>query len=462
MGELAKVLLTDEENRALVRHAFYGSHGFSDGSYLVKYDRENDANYTSRKRLAYYFNYTKPLIEGAVDPVFREYPSRVAANKDQRWDAFLIDVDGKGTPIDKFMAKAALNAKIDGSIFIVVDNQTDGIADNLAESLEKRQFPYLYTLKDTDVISYTLDRYDRLILITYRITYEVIEDGKPRTVAENWTWTKDTWKVLKDGVETQGVNSIGEIPIIPLVGANIDDRSEDKLRPMSDFLHIAKANKVIFNACSELRQRNRSQAFSMLVYPVPEDENPDKYKQFVTGANNALLYKGGTPPGWITPDRAPSDMLKDEIYMLVEGMYRAADRSSVTGVQSQSSGIAKEWDNFTRMQSISAFSKVCEQAEDSIATIFGLYINKDLNVTVEYAKDFGITDTVAELDKITTALDLEIGGKFDTKVKVKAARLVLKDNEDKEIQEVVEDIEKRAADEDYSKTSNNDNDNNNE
>lgn len=456
MDELTKALGMGND-KMLVRDAFYGNGGFANGSYLCKYDRETSENYNTRKNLAYYFNYTKPMVEGAVDPVFREYPTRTTKVKDARWDEFLINVDGKGTAIDDFMASAALDAKLDGSVFIVVDNAMDDIADTLEESLEKRQFPYLYVLNQENVINYVVDKTGNLILFVYRQQYDIVEDETRKTITEQWTWTVDKWKCEREGILTEGVNQIGQIPIIPLVGAKTEKRSRNALKPQSDFLQIAKINRAIYNACSELRQRNRSQAFSMLTYPVPEEENPNQYKELVAGHSNALLYKGSTPPSWITPDQAPSDMLKNEIDMLVEGIYRMAERASVTGVQSQTSGIAKEWDNLTRMQSISAFSKVCQDAEHKIAEIFGAYIGKDLDATITYSQDFGIVDKTAELNAITSALDLAIGGKFDTEVKKKAARLVLKELDDDIIQDIVDDIEKRAEDIDYENQENEDN-----
>lgn len=447
MNELSKAL-GESNSKRLVRDAFYGSGGFADGSYLCKYDRETSENYNTRKNLAYYFNYTKPMIEGAVDPVFREYPTRTTGANDSRWDAFLLDVDGKGTAIDDFMADAALNAKIDGSVFIVVDNAVDNIAENVQEAVERRQFPYLYLLNQDNIISYVVDKKGNLIMFVYRQQYDIVEDDRRKTITEQWTWTVDKWKCVREGEETEGVNQIGKIPIIPVIGAKAENKNDFK--PQSDFLHTAKINKAIYNACSELRQRNRSQAFSVLAYPVPDDENPDKFKELVTGNNNALLYKGGTPPSWITPDQSPSNMLKDEIDMLVEGIYRMAERASVTGVQTQTSGVAKEWDNLTRIQSISAFSKVCQDAEHKIADMFGLYIGKDLDATITYSQDFGIVDVAAELDAVTSALEMAVGGKFDTEAKKKAARLIFKEVDDDVLQDIVDDIEKRAEDNDYS------------
>ena len=219
MSELQKVLGENNEKR-LVRNAFYGSEGFADGSYLMKYDRETAENYATRRNLAYYMNYTKPMVEGAVDPVFREYPTRTTGVKDARWDAFLLDVDGMGTAIDDFMADAALDAKLDGSVFIVVDNSKNS-AETLQDSLEERQFPYLYTLNQDEVVNYVVDKKGKLILFVYRQQYDVVEDGKRKTITEQWTWTVDSWKCEREGVEEEGVNEIGEIPVVPLVGAKV-------------------------------------------------------------------------------------------------------------------------------------------------------------------------------------------------------------------------------------------------
>lgn len=436
------------EDRQLVYDAYFGSGGFSSGGYLVPYQRESDINFLHRKLLAYFFNYTKPVINSAVDPIFREYPVRTAEKQDARWIGFLSDVDGKGTPLDRFMKKAALKAKLDGAVFIVVDNQAQ-TALTLKDAVDKRQYPYLYLLKPADIIDYVLDKQGQLLLLKYKTRYETVsEDGNKKTIVESWTWTKQKWRIISDGLETEGINIIGRIPIVPLLGGDAQ-WEQDILRPPSDFIQIAKINKAIYNACSELRQRNRSQAFSILTYGIPDEENPETFDEMLTGINNALIYKGNNPPNFITPEPGPSDMLHKELEMLVAEIYRMSERANVTGVQEQTSGVAKEWDNMARMQTLAEFAKNCETAEQTIAELFCLYLNTELGININYSDDFGVVDTAAELNKITASLALAVGGKFDAEVKKQLTRLVLQDLDDELIDEVIADIDKHAEDSAY-------------
>ena len=230
----------------------------------------------------------------------------------------------------------------------------------------------------------------------------------------------------------------------------------DRLKPFSDFYQIARVNLAIYNACSELRERNRNQAFSVLVYQMSSDDpNPDNYASINIGTNNMLLYAGNNAPAFITPDNGPSEMLHTELKMLIEEIYRMADRAGVTGVQSQQSGIAKEWDNKTMMQSLSDFAQNCEETEQQIAVIFGNYIGKELGVNVQYSRNFGVVDISSELDKITDALSWAVGGKFDTAVKKKAAKMLLSDMDDEEIQAVIDDIDQQAVDANHAELTNN-------
>ena len=63
---------------------------------------------------------------------------------------------------------------------------------------------------------------------------------------------------------------------------------------------------------------------------------------------------------------------------------------------------------------------------------------------VKYSDDFGIVDVAAALDGVGKALDLAIGGKFDTAVKKKAVDVYLNDLDEEEFDAVVADIQARG------------------
>jgi len=126
-----------------------------------------------------------------------------------------------------------------------------------------------------------------------------------------------------------------------------------------------------------------------------------------------------------------------------------AERANVTGVQQQTSGLSKEWDNQSSNQTIADFAKNLEAFEEKIAEIFGLYIKTNLAFTSKYNDDYGVVDVSTELDKVTKALLLGIGGKFDKEVKKIAARTMLNNQDDKVVNAVIGDIDAQPDDKAY-------------
>lgn len=438
------------DDHTLLNDAYSGSGGFKDGSYIVPHPREPADKYSRRKFMSYYCNYVKPCVNAHVDPVFREYPVR-EYKANQYMDAFLDNVDCKGTKIDRFMKRAAIRAKLFGSTFIVVDNFSEG-AESVKDAIEGRKFPYIYLLRPNQVKDYATDRFGSLSWIKYQLSFTEVENGEKKKKTAVWEWTKEAWKKTdSDGVETEGVNNIGEIPVVALSGA-FDE--EGALTPQSDFYSIARINLAIFNACSELRERNRNQAFSILTYQLGENDDYEQASEIACGTADLLMYPSTAtnPPSYTTPPAEPSETLMSEIRMMIEVIYRMAERANVTGVQEQNSGLAKEWDHQSLHQTIAEFAKNLEEAEEKIAWLFGKYINTGLDYSAKYSDDYGVVDVSAELDKVTKALALAIGGQFDKEVKKQAARTVLKDQEDDVINAVIDEIERQETDLAYGKS----------
>lgn len=436
------------ETIEFLKDAYSGTGGFADGTYLVPHPRESAEKYAGRCFMSYYCNYVKPCIDAHVNPIFKEYPVReYQANR--LADAFLLNIDGKGTKIDRFMKRAAIRAKLFGGILGVVENfaQHEG---NMDEAIKNRKFPYVYLVRPNQIRDWVIDQFGNLAMIKYELNYaEYVNDQKiNKTVI--WTWTKEKFIKEDESGRQEGKNTIETLPVVVLYGA-LSDEGVDSLIPQSEFYAIARANLALFNACSELRERNRNQAFSLLTYPIAEEDSYETGSEVIVGTSDVLLYKGnaGGKPEYITPDSTPSQVLLDEIKNIVQEIYRMADRANVTGVQEQTSGVAKEWDNQSINQTIADFAKNIEEFEEGIMTLFGLYIKKELEYNSTYNDDYGVVDISAELDKVSKALMLSIGGKFDVEVKKIAAKTMLYAQADEVVNEVMEDIEQQSLDEKY-------------
>lgn len=426
--------------------SYYGDGGYKDGSYVVPHPRETPLKYGRRKLLAYYFNYVKPCVDGNVNPIFKELPVRSYKTGSPYFEGFLADCDLKGTSLDQFIKGAALEAKLYGLCVVFVDNFGGEELSQLSrlEAEQKRRYPYVYTLRNSQIKEYAYDHTGKLTSLTFEERRINPGDGKEQQIT--WTWTAEYIHRQAQGEAEQVMeNKLGRIPVVLLYGAK---PRKGELKPTSGFYQVAKANLALYNACSELRELLRSQAFNILTYGIGEDDNYDKVKEIVASTENVMVYRGNlNAPQYIAPSAAPAEMLLSEIKLLVEEIYRMAGLASVTGVQTEVSGAAKAWDFESTNTALSEFAKNVEQAEREIAQIFGVYTGTDLEFTSKYSENFGIEDTGAELDEITKALGLMIGGIFDRELKKKAARVMFKNLDDAVINEVTDDIESRAADE---------------
>lgn len=428
--------------------AYSGGGGFRTGEYLVKRPREKQDSFQVRKELCYYLNYVKPVVDSHVNPIFRKEAARDwGGRKDGSggglFSRFYEDIDTVKTKLPKFMKRAARIAKLHGAAFIVVDNVKDQ-PGTMAEVLAQRAFPYAYIVKPSQVTDYKVNKAGALTSITYSVAGD--GSGSSGEQSEIWTWTSAQWTCSGSGVsgiEKSGPNAIGRVPVIPLLGAEADP---GKLKPLSEFYAIARANKRIFNLCSEIDELITKQAFSIFTYPLGDKSDPQTVKDMLVGTENAVMYDGSvsSPPGYATPDGMPLEQLRAERADLIQEIYRMAQQSHTTGVETKTSGVAKAWDFEGANQTLSGFAANCEAAEMNIAALFEAWTQGKVGYTVNYSDDFGIEDVSGALDEVGKALDLAIGGKFDVAVKKKAVDVYLNDLDEEEYDAVKEDIQKRG------------------
>lgn len=245
----------------LLDNSYRASGGFETGEYLIPHPSEKEDKYVRRKNMSYFINYVKPVVDAHVNPIFKAEPSR--SGMSNTFSLFSEDVDGNNTTLTRFMKKAAIRAKLHGVEFIVVDMEKidkDKIITK-KDVLDERIYPYLYLVSPEQVTSWYTDKFGKLVSITYTVLNNIVDDkGDVKNVTETWTWTDTVCKRVVNDKQEVFQNPIGMIPIIPLYGA-INDSSE--LIPQSDVYSIARTNLALYNACSELRERNRAQAFSL-------------------------------------------------------------------------------------------------------------------------------------------------------------------------------------------------------
>jgi hypothetical protein len=434
-------LLSGVNDYTFLSNAYYSSGGFKDGSYLVGHPRETPEKYQKRRELAYYLNYVAPVVGSHVNPVFLQEPER-EWKENPLFSVFIEDADTLGTSLSRFMKRAGLIAKLHAVAFIVIDN-VDEQPGNMAEVLQLRALPYAYIVQRNQVKSYKTNKAGRLTEFSYTIASEVNEISSQLGI-ETWTWTPTTWTCVNSmGKKTEGTHNLKRLPVIPLYAKPYEP---GKVLPQSEFYSIAKVNKRLYNLCSEIDELIRNQAFNIFTYPVGEGQTPDDVKEIVVGTENVIAYDGqlSNPPGFTAPDATALEQLRQERKDLIIEIYRMAELSHVTGVETKNSGVAKQWDFQSTNQVLSDFALNCKEAEREIARVFELWTNTSVELHCKYSDDFGIVDVSAALDEVGEALGLQIGGQFDVEVKKKAAVIYLNDLPEERFDAVIEDIEQRA------------------
>ena len=56
----------------LLHDAYYGSGMFANGSAITAHTRESSQSIQFRRSIAYYLNYTGPILNASVDPIFKD------------------------------------------------------------------------------------------------------------------------------------------------------------------------------------------------------------------------------------------------------------------------------------------------------------------------------------------------------------------------------------------------------
>ena len=448
-------ITTDEYT--LLRDAYTGGGGFDNGDYLFQHSREDMADFMVRKKMARYSNFVKVIVKALTNPIFKKTIVRDFEENDML-KKFVEDVDGQQTTLNAFMKKATKWARLYGRVFIIVDNYAaEEQALNRADALNMRRFPYLYMVCPDQITDYETDRTGRFVKLSYKLRVKRSKgDMTGIGDMEEWTWTQTGWECKngnKTGKVREGLHGLGEIPVVAL--SAVDEDTNAPL-PVPDMLHIAKGNRDVFNRDSEKREILRNQCFPVLVYPatrqsateLKQTDEEGKPLGLTMGTGNMLVVDAaaGALPNFIAPPLEPVQTLQQEIKDIIDDMFRQAGLTSVVGVETKASGVAKQWDFEETTNYLADMAENCELAEVQIFNLFAKWAGIEIKeLKIKYPRTFNITDIEDELAKAQQMKDLAVGGEIVMReINRKAAEVYFADVDDKRYDEIMADIEETA------------------
>ena len=434
---------TDEEYQFLL-DAYTGLGGFKDGRYLIKHPRETDEKFLARKKLAYYPNFTRKVLNAYISHLFKEPVNRDIADNIEL-ENFWNKANLKGEYIDKAMKRYSALANVVGTLFLIVDRKP---IPALTRAEDLANTPYLVPKLPTEVVDYSVDQSGQLewIVFVEIVTSKTFqEETKP--IYQFRYFDKESWKVLKGEdifvaktIES-GIHALGKVPVVPL--HSIEPQIETEIFGSSFIFEIAKTNHRLYNALSELDEILRNQTFSILTLPISNPADKDQYENMTLSTENALLYdpSHGGEPKFIAPPTNPTEAYEKRIAELINYIYKLASLEFTGGVQK--SGVAMAFDFQETNSALASFAQNIEEAEYQIIDLVGRWFDKDLSdAVVEYKKDFSVVDLQQELKNAIDVLALDISKKFNIELKKKLAYDFVGDRlEEEQLQEIYEEIE---------------------
>lgn len=420
----------------LLRDSYESMGGFLDGGYLLQHKRESNEKYEKRKELSYYLNYFKPCIDAHISPIFktlayRDYKGAGAT----AWQKFIEDVDFRGTKIKDLMKQAAHEAKLNGVAFLVMDKELDVNPVTLANLEEDRNnIPYVFVVSPGRVDEIIMDKHGRII----SFEYEEPDMYQENAVARR-TFTPEGWKLEDSNGTHSNLWDLGCVPVIPIPSKMVEGNFNPL--PPSEFLAIAKTNKIIFNMCSWLNEILANQTFSVLTYPSTSNDS------LVIGTSNALGYPADAThePKFIAPSADPATIISNQITKLQEECYRMAGVVNVTGVRSEMSGVAKQWDYEQTNQTLADFADILENAERQLARLFMRFTGMEFEYTVSYPSDFTVSDITTELNNAEIAKGLNFGDAFNLEIYKKVLTAYLPELSDEDFDSLLDEYESSIA-----------------
>ena len=381
--------------------SYTGTGGYLDGKYLHEFSKEED--YAERLLNSYYENYVIGMIASATQPVFGDKVQRKYDTPMYR--EFCNNVDMVGTPLTSWLLNVASYHTLLGNVFIIMDNVKEPI-QNLQEAMAKRDYPFLYYKLPRDVQSVKLDRFGKVVSLSFALPDIEIEGTKykqTRTVIDGVQI--DTYK---DGDETKQVGDT-------VTGVNIIMTGSEAL-PIPPFLSICQISKAIYNMDSEQRDLERAQAFNILQIPSDMPEVAQ-----TLGSKN-LLYVGSDATRdakYISPD---ANILQTLGVSSDRMTVRLKDQARNLGIRvvekHYKSGTALSLDYAPSYAVYANMSILFEDIEGKIRDMFSLATKTTDSTDITYNRDYAPSpdQLTADYELLVAAMDTDYGEDRNTKI----------------------------------------------
>lgn len=363
-----------------IADALNGAGGFANGEALVRYPREDDAKFARRQEIAWYHNALRPACQRFVGYLTQRAPQRTVSTP--ALTAFMDACNWQNDSLDVFWSGFMIDAKARGSMLLIVDMPASGMDT-------ERTWPALVPLAPERLKRYRLNPEGALAEVGFVDVAEV--DGQEKPVERIYDETG--WRVL-DGqtVISQGTHGLGVCPVLLFTEAG-------DFPHVGSFATIADLSKRLYNLRSELDEILRAQTFSLLAYPVTENQSatldPKALAQTISTHNMLLHY--GASPQFIAPPEGPATIYLNVIER-VEALIREAALYVDPASNSQESGIALQMRFQALNSALVHFARRMEDFERRLWELVSRWLGLYTVAEIQWDNDYSLADLKLEIE----------------------------------------------------------------
>jgi len=391
--------LTEEQvsRLLLIQDAYFATGGFEDGTYLRRHSRETEGEYNSRKDLRHYQNFIAPVFDASYSPVFGQ--DAVRAGGAPLYPELQLNADAAGTALQDFTKATTRSGGLYGYCIVGMDSFSN-LAPDLATTLEKRLFPYLFTVEPAQVETYLLDRRGRLVYFTY---FEEFDIHGGTEVHRAHLRSRDGVGGLTRTQKPDGapLTEWVEIPVFPYL-FELGARPNRQTLPVSSWATLADTARIHFNLNSLISTQEFQNTFNILTIQGAKQE-------ISLGEGSVLWYpKDHNKPEFISPGSDTIEVLMKHLEDLKVYIYQVSYQGLAVA-SSTASGESKKWTDRFRQESLATLARKVEDLELWVANAFSIWTTgRPVEVEIRYPKDFADLSITEDLGDALKILDLGV------------------------------------------------------
>lgn len=394
------------------------AHDANGGEMLWRHEREQAESYLRRQRTTKPRNHAGPIIRRYNDFVFRTPATRPTDEAGgELYQQLIDDVDGKGTPVDRFMRLALGVAQVDRETYILADSTkaSDAGQMTVAQAQAMGVRPILRRM-NADAVVWSCIRdgvvLEALLLLVrddgteyarwYGETTTLDVELKPDPLVGIMA-TKKWPRVAGVGTEVQhGYDGCPLVLLRPLLDQLGDDPGEAQIHPM------AEAQQAIFNLLSLLNEETYNVCFSQI---IATGVSADQVKDVTFGSQRLLCLPAPNADfKVIGADPAQAESIRTYIADEERELYRIAgvqtgDPTSAPG--DAESGVAKAFRFNDLAANLSALASACEDAENCVFDRLFSAQGAEKPGPVKYPQEFDLPIMADELSDVIRVVSVQ-------------------------------------------------------